>query len=155
MAHVSLVLAGLAGISYVIFWILNQLVTAHRYRARAREWGCQEPILETHKLPFNIDLVQTAMQADKEKLFPDLIFRRAQALGVYTWRYYLFGARVISTHEPKNIQTILANSFGTFDLGPQRRGLVSGKLDSWKKELNLLTIGNNTINLPQYSSGLC
>lgn len=25
--------------------------------------------------------------------------------------------------EPKNIQTILANNFGTFDLGPQRAGM--------------------------------
>ena len=33
------------------------------------------------------------------------------------------GQTNVVTMDPKNVQTILANSFGTFDLGPQRAGM--------------------------------
>lgn len=124
MAHATLVLVGIVGVSYILFWLLDRVVTARRQAAKAREWGCKEPPLEPFRWPLGIDNIMSAMEADKEKVFPDWFVRRAEAMGVYTWRYYLFGKRIITTQEPKNIQAILAGQFGTFDLGLQRRGLV-------------------------------
>lgn len=128
MAPASLTLAGLLGASYVIFWILNRLVTAHRQAARAKEWGCKEPPKEHHKLPLGIDIIRHALNADKQRIFPQWIVRRAEGMGVWTWRYYLFGKRIITTQDPENIKAILASQFGTFDLGEQRRGLVGSPL---------------------------
>lgn len=125
MAHFTVALAAIASISYVVFMVLDHYITARRLAAKAQELGCQEPPLEETRLPFGIDSVKAAMAADKEKLFPDWLTSRANKMGVYTWRLNLFGKRLIITHEPQNIQAILATQFGAFDLGPQRRGLVS------------------------------
>lgn len=124
MAHFSVVLAAIASVSYIVFRLLDHFVKAHRVAARTREWGCKEPPLEPFRLPFGIDNVKEALKADEEKVWPHWFSSRAEKLGVYTWKYYLFGKRIISTHEPQNIQAVLATQFGTFDLGPDRRNLV-------------------------------
>lgn len=124
MAHFSIVLAAIAGVSYVVFLVLDLVVTNRRIANKARELGCQDPPLEPFRLPFGIDNVQEAWAADGEQLFMDWFVKRANKMGVYTWAYRLFGKKMISTHEPQNIQSILANQFGTFDLGPLRRDLV-------------------------------
>lgn len=124
MAHFSIVLAAIAGVSYVVFRLLDHFVTARRIAAKARELGCEEPPEERFKLPFSIDLVRAATKADREKAFPHFVLARAKKMGVYTWSYKIFGVKIIVTHEPQNIQAILATQFGTFDLGPQRRGMV-------------------------------
>lgn len=69
-------------------------------------------------------MVMAALQADKEQLFTDWVVGRAESLGVYTWKFYLGGQRVITTQEPKNIQAILASQFGAYDVGKQRSNIV-------------------------------
>lgn len=124
MAPVSLVLAGLVGASYVVFVFLNKIVIARRHAARAREWGCQEPPLEPLRYPLGIDKILGALEADKQKAFPDYVIRRAERVGSWTWQYYIAGTRVISTQDPDNIKAILATQFGAYDLGSQRRDNV-------------------------------
>lgn len=124
MAHASLLLAGLLGASYVVFWLLNQAVLARRQTARAREWGCEEPPREPFRWPLGLDNIRDALEADRQKLFPDFFLRRAEAMGVWTWQYHLFGKRIVTTQEPDNIKALLATQFGTYDLGEQRRGLL-------------------------------
>lgn len=126
MAHLAVVLAVIASASYVVFLIIDHFVTESRIKAKAKEWGCEEPRRE--KIPGllgSIGLVRRAMKADKEKRFPQFTTERAKAVGAWTWTYTLFGSRLIATAEPENIQAILATQFGTFDLGPLRRNLVS------------------------------
>lgn len=124
MPHLTVVFAVLASVSYVVFWILDSIVTNRRIAAKARELGCQDPPEEHFKLPWSIDLVQRALAADKAKVFPSYMQARAEKMGVYTWKMQLFGAKVFATHEPQNIQALLAGQFGNFDLGPDRRGMV-------------------------------
>lgn len=147
MAPASLVLAGLLGASYAVFWVLNRIVTAHRQAARAREWGCKEPPLEPFRLPLGVDHVRRALAADKAQQFPDFIVRRAEALGVWTWRYHLFGKRIIATHEPDNVKAILASQFGTFDVGEERRanfwpmlgnGIFTQSARDWKHSRDMM-----------------
>lgn len=124
MPHVSIVLAAIAGVSYVVFLVLDSIVTKRRIAAKGRELGCQDPPEEKFRLPFSIDAVQDAIAADKDKLFPLFVQSRAEKMGTYTWKMKLFGEKVFISHEPQNIQAILAGQFGTFDLGPYRRGMV-------------------------------
>ncbi|PSR80330.1 cytochrome P450 [Coniella lustricola] len=123
MAHLSLVVAGLVAVSYLAFLVVDSLVTSHRRAGKAREWGCEQPARQALTKPWGIDKVQDAMAADRIKQFPQYAFSQAVAMGRWTWMYKLFGAEIISTHEPQNIQAILATQFGTFDLGVQRRGM--------------------------------
>ncbi|CAN8102777.1 unnamed protein product [Discula destructiva] len=123
MPHFSVALAAIAGVSYIVYLVLDSIVTRRRIAAKSRELGCQDPPQEHFRLPFGIDNVQAAMAADRERNFPEWIRGRAEKMGTYTWQISLFGQRIIGTHEPQNIQAILANQFGTFDLGPMRRGV--------------------------------
>lgn len=124
MAHFSIVVAALAGVSYVVFWTLDRIVTNRRIATKARELGCQDAPVERFRLPLGIDSVQDALAADKQQLFPDYVISRAENMGVYTWSYKLFGKSIFRSDDPQNIQSILANQFGTFDLGPLRRDVV-------------------------------
>lgn len=124
MPHFSVALAAIAGISYLVFLVLDSIVTNRRIAAKARELGCQDPPQEHFRLPFGIDNVQNALAADREKLFPDWVQKRAEKMGTYTWKMSMFGQKIFTTAEPQNIQAILASQFGTFDLGPLRRGVV-------------------------------
>ncbi|KKY31212.1 putative cytochrome p450 52a12 [Diaporthe ampelina] len=123
MAHVSIVAALLASVSYVVFRLLNLVVESRRRTAKARELGCKEPPLERFRLPFGIDMVSAALRAEKAKLFLEWIQERADAMGVNTWRYSALGQTNVITMDPRNVQAVLATNFGTFDLGPQRAGM--------------------------------
>lgn len=130
MAHFTIVLAVIASASYAVFWLLDNYITASRIAAKSREWGCQDPKEEVYPglgVLASINQVRRALRADKQKIFPHWLLGRAEALGVWTWQYQLFGSKTIMTNEPQNIQAILATQFGTFDLGPQRRNLVCQK----------------------------
>ncbi|ROW05736.1 hypothetical protein VMCG_05152 [Cytospora schulzeri] len=120
MAHFSVTLALIASISYVVYYSLNSLVQSRRRAAKARQLGCQEPPLESSRLPLGIDIIQASTQADKEKLFPDHLIRKAERVGATTWKYSVLGQTNVNTNDPRNIQAILATNFGTFDLGPRR-----------------------------------
>ncbi|KUI68920.1 Cytochrome P450 52A12 [Cytospora mali] len=122
MAHFSLPLALIVSVSYVVYYFLNSFVTSRRRAAKARELGCKEPPFEHARLPWGIDIIRASLQADKEKLFPDHVIQRAEKMGAHTYKYSVFGQTNINTNDPRNIQTILATNFGTFDLGPQRFG---------------------------------
>lgn len=124
MVHSSVALVAIVGVSYIAFQLLSHIVTRYKIASKARELGCQDPPFERFRLPLGIDNVQEAWAADGEQQFMNWFQQRANKMGVYTWSYKLFGKKMISTHEPQNIQAILANQFGTFDLGPLRRGLV-------------------------------
>lgn len=122
MAHISVVAALLVGVSYVVFQLLNKVFESRRRTMKARQLGCKEPPHEINRLPFGLDRALDAMKADKKEMFLDWIGSR-NAVGVHTSKYSMFGQTNVFTTEPKNVQAILANSFGTFDLGPQREGM--------------------------------
>lgn len=120
MAHFSIALALIASVSYIVYYFLKVLVRTRRRAVKARQLGCKEPPIERGRLPWGIDFVRAAIRADKQKLFPEHLLQRAEMMGASTWRYSIFGQTDVSTSDPRNIQAILATSFGTFDLGPRR-----------------------------------
>lgn len=154
MPHFTFTLALIAGLSYVIYYVLNRFVQSRRRAAKARELGCEEPRLENSRLPLGIDLVKLAIQADKQGLFPEHLMRRAEGVGANTWRHSIFGQTNVNTIEPQNIQAILATNFGTFDLGPQRaawfwpmlgNGIFTQSGQDWKHSRDLMR--------PQFTRG--
>jgi hypothetical protein len=89
MAHISLVAALLFASSYVVFRLLSSVVESRRKTAKARELGCQEPPVETTRLPFGIDVIMAAFEADKTQLFLEWINDRVNAVGAQTCKLEL------------------------------------------------------------------
>jgi cytochrome P450 len=56
-------------------------------------------------------------------IYPQAVEFDADLACLILGRYSVLGQTNVFTTDPKNVQTILANSFGTFDLGPQRAGM--------------------------------
>lgn len=147
MAFSPVTLALLATISYIVYHILDKLVQSRRRAAKALELGCKEPPVEHFRWPWGIDMVREALQADKDKLFPDLVIKRAKRMGVNTWRYTIFGRTNVTTIDPRNVQAVLATQFGTFDLGPPRanwfwpllgNGIFTQSGAAWKHSRDLM-----------------
>lgn len=75
-------------------------------------------------------------QADKDQLFPDLLIKRQREMTalhgreVTTFKSSVFFQDVYITHDPKNIQAMLATQFSDFDLGPARNGNMGATLGS-------------------------
>ncbi|KAH7268508.1 cytochrome P450 [Fusarium solani] len=108
--------------SYILYAIISNFIISRRHAAKARELKCEEPPFEKNRWPLGIDNLLRALAADKAQQFPVDIIKRFEDLGAHTYRYQILGARNIRTADPKNIQTILANKFNDFDVGPSRRG---------------------------------
>jgi cytochrome P450 len=72
--------------------------------------------------------VRAMQEADKQRLFPDLLLHRQETINQLkgrvcsTHRQYILGQTQYFTCDPKNVQAILATQFQDFDLGPARRG---------------------------------
>ena len=66
-------------------------------------------------------------QADKDSKFPDLMLSRQLKMNEIhgrqctTFQFHLLGQQLYFTSDPKNIQTMLANNFDDYGLGPARR----------------------------------
>ena len=76
---------------------------------------------------FGLKHVRYLQEADKKKLFPNLMVDRQDHMNevhgrvVSTFRFYVLGQTVYFTSDPKNIQAMLATQFDDYDLGPARR----------------------------------
>jgi hypothetical protein len=66
-------------------------------------------------------------QADRDQKFPNLMQSRQNDMSkIYgrecsTFQFHLLGQQLYFTSDPKNIQTMLANNFDDYALGPARR----------------------------------
>jgi cytochrome P450 len=75
-------------------------------------------------------------QADKKKLFPDLLIKRERDMSalhgreVSTYKNYVMFQYVYFTSDPKNIQAMLATQFNDFCLGEARCGNMGATLGS-------------------------
>lgn len=119
MANITLILIVLFPIAYLLY----RLLFTNRSSRTTLHYA--EPPCEAGWSPwkFGLDVVSAGLRADRQKRFPDYVLDRARSIGAYTWTYRIFGTRIVATHEPANIQALLATQFGTFDLGPLRRGM--------------------------------
>lgn len=96
--------------------------------AKAKELGCQEPPRHPGDGFLGLKMLGTMQEADKAKLFPDLMLTRHNNMiketgrVCTTFKSNLLGQEIYFTSDPKNIQAMLATQFQDYDLGPARRG---------------------------------
>ncbi|GAB1203803.1 hypothetical protein APSETT445_002443 [Aspergillus pseudonomiae] len=87
---------------------------------------CRAPLYPTRD-PFGISTLLEALQADRDKLLPELSQKRVDLLSslhnryVSTFRVRQAGRENFFTVDPKNIQAMLATQFNDFGLGDMRR----------------------------------
>ena len=109
----------------ILFRILSRIRADRRDAAEAKRRGCKEPIRQKHRLPLALDLVQAALQADRQQLYPDMVIRRFKDVQAWTYSDAILGARrAYFTCEPENIQAMLSTQFHDFAIGDRRRGIV-------------------------------
>lgn len=109
--------------SLFFYFIANRIYKSHVYSAKLRKFECQDPVPKEiiSRWPFGLDIVKSALEADRKKLYPVLLQRNVERFGT-TWKYTPMNTPCVFTADPKNIKAVLATQFEDFDLGPMRRG---------------------------------
>ncbi|KAF2018436.1 cytochrome P450 52A12 [Aaosphaeria arxii CBS 175.79] len=106
-----------------LLWCVNE----RRIRANMRQLGSQRPMMLREGDFFSLGNLRNLMRADKGYYLPYYLYDRtvgrmdAWAHKPATFYQFLFGAKLIFTVDPKNVQTILATKFKDFELGEVRR----------------------------------
>lgn len=123
------VLVPLWGLVALALWkVVSRTVENRRHVARAKELGCQDAPEYPNCGFLGLKHVKLMQEADKKKLFPDLMIERQEVMNKLTgrvcstFRTNVLGQTIYFTSDPKNIQAMLATQFPDFDLGPARRG---------------------------------
>ncbi|CCD55835.1 similar to cytochrome P450 alkane hydroxylase [Botrytis cinerea T4] len=109
--------------SLFFYFIANRIYKSHVYSAKLRKFECQDPVPKEiiSRWPFGLDIVKSALEADRKKLYPVLLQRNVERFGT-TWKYTLMNTSSVFTADPKNLKAVLATQFEDFDLGPMRIG---------------------------------
>jgi len=108
-----------AVVAYIIYSVINTILTSRRHAALARELKCEEPPYQKNAWPGGIDQIRRAMAADKAKLFPVDQMKRYTDLKTNTFKYSILGSTNYSTCDEKNIQAMLATQFADWGQCPQ------------------------------------
>ena len=86
-----------AGVCYIFYRVLNNFLVKRHNARRARELKCGDLPSLPSKLPFGIDIVQSALAADKNKEFPVEMARRTAQVGATTYLYSTMGSTNVFT----------------------------------------------------------
>ncbi|EXJ95573.1 hypothetical protein A1O1_00695 [Capronia coronata CBS 617.96] len=120
MIHL-LPLASLLFASFIVFATANFFWASRQHARRAKHLGCQPPHKHAYKLLFGLDTMMRMIQADKRHQVPQEAVKIYKEGGCPTFVLRMPGSTNITTHDPKNIQAVLATQFHDFELGPRRR----------------------------------
>ena len=102
--------------------IVQQIVTARRRQAIAREKGClPPPAYPQWETILGIDIFKANIRALKAHNFLDLTYKRFQEMGVNTYEMVALGRNFIITTEPENLKTMQAINFKQWGLGGRRK----------------------------------
>lgn len=74
-----------------------------------------------HRLPWGLDHLIRLLKADKRHQVPQEVRKIYEETGRTTYLQRMPGTTNIVTHDPKNIQALLATQFHDFELGARRR----------------------------------
>ena len=110
----------LALIAYIIYSFTSRFIKSRRDAAQAERLGCRPAPLLSNMLPFGVDHIREAIQADNAHRFVDMMKERCAKMGTLTHEYKVLGTTGFMTIDPKNIQAILATQFHDFEIGQMR-----------------------------------
>lgn len=114
----------LLGGSYLLYAIVQRLITGHRHSTLIRENGCKPIPGYAHKDPIlGLDIFWENFKLSKTGGFMERVRQRYAGIngGANTFSFLLLGERVVNTAEPENIKTILATKFKDFNLSDRRK----------------------------------
>lgn len=84
-------------VSYAGYLALQSVLTKRHNARRARELGCRDPPVLPSSGILGIDVLKTALAADKNKEFPVEMARRRELVGAETFLYSTLGSTMIFT----------------------------------------------------------
>ncbi|KAI9838618.1 MAG: hypothetical protein M1819_004932 [Sarea resinae] len=106
----------------VLVYFVRRYETERRFRQFAHANGCEPPVRIPDLLPWGIDRIVRILLFRGDVL-DELFVPKFNELGYTFSGTGLFGIKIISCAEPKNIQAALALKFKDFELGEVRRGV--------------------------------
>ncbi|UNI23965.1 hypothetical protein JDV02_009750 [Purpureocillium takamizusanense] len=119
-------LAVIAGAALVLGYIINSINEYLRHAKKAKELGCEPPLISPTDPSGIISLIRGA-NASRQKRLPVYIQEQLDAAAERHGRYFgtviirtPFFRNTIFTLDPQNIQAVLALKFKDFGLGPTR-----------------------------------
>lgn len=80
---------------YFLYSLVSNFLISRRNAAKARELNCEEPAIQKNRYPFGIDNLLRALAADRAKLYPVDMIKRAEDVGSYTYRHTILGRRTL------------------------------------------------------------
>lgn len=132
--HLTITIALLGLGALALLKVASVLVTASSRRSKAKQLGCEPPVLVPGGGFLGLNHLRRFLDADSKGLFADLFLRRHEEMAatfgriVPTFRFQILGAEIVHTSDSKNIQALLATQFNDFDLGSRRRGNMGAML---------------------------
>lgn len=98
----------LSGITAILCFMVNAVIPSWRHSKRTRELGCEQLPAKLDRLPFGIDSAIELSNADRNHMVPQEFMNINERMACSTFTQSFFGDTIVMTHEPKNIQTVLA-----------------------------------------------
>ncbi|SMR63392.1 unnamed protein product [Zymoseptoria tritici ST99CH_3D1] len=127
----NVALLALLGLAVLGFYkIVASIALKWQHASKARQLGCQDPVVVPGGGVLGLKHLKNMMAADKAQRFPDFMLDRHEMMSKQTgrvcetFRTDLMGQSVFFTSDPENIKAILATQFQDFDLGPVRRAIM-------------------------------
>ena len=114
-------------------WVVRSILSRWQHARNGRQLGCG-PVPTYPSNLLGTSTLKESLEADKEKLIPELAQRRLKYLcdkegrDVYTFTLPILNKQHIFTIDPKNIQAVLATQFKDFELGKPRRNALHALL---------------------------
>ena len=113
---------GAAVLLFLLYKIINYVVTERYHARRASELGCKLAFQRPYTYPFGVEFAVRLMRADKENVIPSEIETIFEEVGHETFEQNFMGTLNFVTADPKNLQAMLATQFNDFEIGQARRG---------------------------------
>jgi len=118
-------------VAFTLYTLVTYVISSHRHAAEAKRLGCKPiPIYPTRDFLGITNILDMVRANDAGRLPQHLVERvntvcNQEGRPVSTTQLHVLRNWLIFTHDPKNIQAILATQFDEFELGPIRFGTFS------------------------------
>jgi hypothetical protein len=130
MIRLSALAAWLA-FAFLLYKTVTRIIANHRLSMKAKKLGCQPPPTFTSPDPLGLINVAKLYMANEQGRLPEYAVHRMdltskrEGRSVFTIQLHIARNWLYFTHDPKNIQAMLAVNFASYELGPIRFGTFS------------------------------
>ncbi|KAM0714911.1 hypothetical protein Q7P37_009376 [Cladosporium fusiforme] len=124
MATLSLYNIAFVLIAYISYRIISGVISQRRFKAFAKQHGCEEPLDITSNFPYGWRQLRRLLRARStgEDILDDILAPDLKDAHTIKKRV-IDGDVMYMTADPTNLQALLANQFNDFETGPTRRAV--------------------------------